>query len=44
MIKKRIKFNVIKEDIGYSYFANISGNFISTEAETFEDLKNLSSG
>src|SRR5690554_5700390 len=39
MKKTRIKITVTKEDTGYSANTLIGGNFIATEAETFEELK-----
>ena len=39
MKKPKIKIKVIKEDTGYSATALVKENFISTEAETFEELK-----
>jgi hypothetical protein len=39
MKKPKIKITVIKEDTGYSATALINENFISTEEETFEELK-----
>ncbi len=39
MKKPKIKITVTKEDTGYSAHALVKGNFIATEAETFEELK-----
>jgi transcriptional regulator with XRE-family HTH domain len=39
MKKPKIKITVIKEDTGYSATALVNENFISTEAEAFEELK-----
>jgi hypothetical protein len=39
MKKPKIKITVTKENIGYSATTLVNGNFIATEAETFEDLK-----
>ncbi|NJM14667.1 MAG: XRE family transcriptional regulator [Bacteroidales bacterium] len=39
MKKPKIKITVTKEDTGYSANTLIGGNFIATEAETFEELK-----
>jgi hypothetical protein len=39
MKKPKIKITVIKEYTGYSANTLASGNFISTEAENFEELK-----
>ena len=39
MRKPNIKITVTKEDTGYSANTLVSGNFITTEAETFEELK-----
>ncbi len=39
MIKPKIKITVTKEDTGYSANTLVKGNFIATEAETFEELK-----
>lgn len=37
--KKKIKITITKEETGYSAHTLAGGNFIATEAETFEDLK-----
>ena len=39
MKKRKIKITVTKEDAGYSANTLVNGNFIATEAETFEELK-----
>ena len=39
MKRKKIKVVVIKEDIGYSATSSVDNRFISTEAETYEELK-----
>lgn len=39
MKKPKIKITVIKEDTGYSATALSGGNFIASEAETFDELK-----
>lgn len=39
MKKPKIKISITKEDTGYSANTLVDGNFIATEAETFEDLK-----
>ncbi len=39
MKKQKIKITVTKEDTGYSANTLVNGNFIATEAETFEELK-----
>ncbi|TVQ43878.1 MAG: XRE family transcriptional regulator [Saprospirales bacterium] len=39
MKKPNIKITVTKEDTGYSANTLVNGNFIATEAETFEELK-----
>ncbi len=39
MKKPEIKITVTKEDTGYSANTSVNGNFIATEAETFEELK-----
>lgn len=39
MKKKNIKITITKEETGYSAHTLASGNFIATEAETFEELK-----
>jgi hypothetical protein len=39
MRKPKIKITVTKEDTGYSASTLINGNFIGTQAESFEDLK-----
>ncbi len=39
MKKKKIKITITKEETGYSAHTLASGNFIATEAETFEELK-----
>lgn len=39
MRKPKIKITVTKEDTGYSANTLVNGNFIATEAETFEELK-----
>jgi len=39
MKKPKIKITVTKEDTGYSANVLVKGNFIATEAETFEELK-----
>ncbi|CAN5328430.1 hypothetical protein BH23BAC1_BH23BAC1_43730 [soil metagenome] len=39
MKKPKIKLTVTKEDTGYSANTLVKGNFIATEAETFEELQ-----
>lgn len=39
MKKPKIKITIIKEDTGYSANALVAGNFIATEAESFEELR-----
>lgn len=39
MRKPKIKITITKEDTGYSASTLINGNFIGTQAESFEDLK-----
>lgn len=39
MKKPKINITVTKEDTGYSANTLLNGNFITTEAETFEELK-----
>lgn len=39
MKKPKINITVTKEDTGYSANILVNGNFITTEAETFEELK-----
>lgn len=39
MKKPTIKITVTKEDTGYSASTLVNSNFITTEAETFEELK-----
>ncbi len=39
MKKPKINITVTKEDTGYSANTLVNGNFIATEAETFEELK-----
>lgn len=39
MRKPKVKITVTKEDTGYSAHALVNGNFIATEAESFEELK-----
>ena len=39
MKKPKITFTINKEDTGYSAFASVKENFISTEAETFQELR-----
>lgn len=39
MKKPKIKITIIKEDTGYSANARVAGNFIATEAESFEELR-----
>ena len=41
MKKPKIKITVVKEDIGYSANTLVNGNFIATEAETFEELNTM---
>lgn len=41
MKKPKIKITVTKEDTGYSATTSIKGNFIATESETFEQLKEM---
>src|SRR5687767_14198217 len=40
MKKPKIIFTINKEDTGYSAFANVKDDFIATEADNFEDLRN----
>ncbi|MCF8379690.1 MAG: hypothetical protein K9H49_08950 [Bacteroidales bacterium] len=39
MRKPKIKISITKENKGYSANVLVNGNFIATEAETFEELK-----
>lgn len=39
MKKPQVKITVTKEDTGYSANTLVNGNFIATEAESFEELK-----
>lgn len=39
MKKPKITMTVIKEDTGYSAVTNVGNNLITTEGETFEELK-----
>lgn len=39
MKKPDIKMTVIKEETGYSAYAKVGNNFISSEADSFVDLK-----
>lgn len=39
MKKPKIKTTIIKEGTGYSANALVAGNFIATEAESFEELR-----
>ncbi len=39
MRKQKITIKVIKEDEGYTATALVNNNFVATEAENFEDLK-----
>lgn len=39
MKKPLIKMNVIKEDSGYSAYVEIGDDFIGTQGETFQELK-----
>jgi len=39
MKRPQIKITVTKEDTGYSANTLVNGNFIATEAESFEELK-----
>ncbi|MDY0090836.1 MAG: XRE family transcriptional regulator [Flavobacteriaceae bacterium] len=41
MKKQKIKITVTKEDTGYSAFGKVDNNLIGTEAETFEELKEM---
>jgi hypothetical protein len=41
MKKPTIKITVTKEDTGYSANASVDKNFIATEADTFEELKEM---
>lgn len=41
MKKPKIKITVVKEDTGYSANTLVIGNFIATEAETFEELNTM---
>lgn len=41
MKKPKIKITVTKEDTGYSATALVDSEFIATEAETFEELKQM---
>ncbi|MFA6947154.1 MAG: hypothetical protein WC220_14775 [Pedobacter sp.] len=41
MKKPKIKITVVKEDTGYSANTLVNGNFIATEAETFEELNTM---
>jgi hypothetical protein len=39
MSKPKINVTVLKEDAGYSATAHVKSNFITTEGDTFEELK-----
>ncbi|MDP2721809.1 MAG: hypothetical protein Q8O72_03530 [Bacteroidales bacterium] len=41
MKKPKIKIKVTKEDAGYSANTLVNNNFIATESETFEELKEM---
>jgi len=41
MKKPKIKITITKEDTGYSANTLVNGNFITTESETFEELKEM---
>ncbi|MEQ6120840.1 hypothetical protein [Reichenbachiella sp. MALMAid0571] len=41
MKKPKVKITVTKEDTGYSATALIGDNFIATESETFDELKEM---
>jgi hypothetical protein len=41
MKKPKIKITVVKEDTGYSANTLVNGNFIATEAETFDELNTM---
>ncbi len=41
MKKPKITFRVLKEDIGYSANALVGNNFIGTQGDTFEELKEM---
>lgn len=41
MKKPKIKITITKEDTGYSANALVGNNFIATEAETFDTLKEM---
>ncbi len=41
MKKPKIKFKIIKEDLGYSATANVTDKFIGTQGDTFDELKEM---
>ncbi len=41
MKKPNVSMKIIKEDIGYSATATVGGNFIATQGDNFEELKEM---
>lgn len=39
MKKPKINMTITKEDIGYSAYTSVGGNFIGTQGDTYEELK-----
>jgi hypothetical protein len=39
MKKPKIEMTILKEDVGYSAYANIDNNSISTQGDNFDELK-----
>lgn len=39
MRRRKVRVVVVKEDVGYSATTQIGNNFVGTEADTFEELK-----
>lgn len=39
MRKQRINMTITKEDVGYSAHANVGRNFIATQGDSFDELK-----
>lgn len=39
MRKPRINMTITKEDVGYSAYANVGKNFIATQGDNFDELK-----
>ena len=41
MEKPKITFKIIKEDLGYSAHSNVGNNFIGTQGDTFDELREM---